>query len=141
MNKKHLIVTVLVITLFQYAYAEEKEHPIDKRLSECIDGNGTTYGMLDCQKEACKQWDAEMGKNYKLLMGILNEKEKHQLKDAQIAWLKYRDMETDFRMDVFLNQMPGTMYPLLALAEKSDIIKARALELKQLYDTLEITKK
>jgi hypothetical protein len=40
-------------------------------------------------------------------------------------------------MDAFENNQ-GTMYSNMAMSEKLDIVKQRALELKSLYDTLKI---
>ena len=140
MNKKQLIAIILLIVLFQCVFVRAEEHPIDINLGKCIEKDSTTAGMNNCTTEACKQWDVEMNKYYKLLMGILSKEEKQQLKDAQIAWLEYRDLETKFRINTFLN-MQGTMYTTMALAEKLDIIKQRALDLKALYDTLKIIRK
>jgi len=129
-----IMVVMPVLPLF----AQDK-HPIEKELRECIAKDNTTTGMNNCTEKACKQWDVELNKYYKLLMGILSKEEKQQLKDAQIAWLKYRDLETKFRMNSFLN-MQGTMYTNMAMANKLYIIKQRALELKELYDTFNYIK-
>jgi len=110
-------------------------HPIDKFLEKCISDNSTTDGMNRCTGEATTMWDEEMNKNYNLLMGILDNKEKQQLRDAQVAWINYRDSETDFRMDTLLG-LKGAMYSNMATAEKMDIVKRRAFELKQFYETL-----
>jgi len=136
MNKKQLIIAcAIVIVSVPPLSAQPSEHPIDKRLGECIKKDSTTAGMNNCADEACKQWDTELNKYYKLLMGVLSKEQKQQLKDSQIAWLKYRDLETKFRTDALLSRQ-GTIYSNLAAAEAMDIVKQRALELKSLYDTL-----
>jgi len=138
MNKKQLIIACAIVAASVLPlFAQQVEHPIDKRLSECIKKNSTTAGMNSCTDEACKQWDAELNKYYKLLMGVLSKEQKQQLKDSQLVWLKYRDLETKFRTDALLNRQ-GTIYSNLAAAEVMDIVKKRALELKSLYDTLRV---
>jgi len=139
MNKKQLLVVwIMVFGSVLPLFAQDK-HPIDKFEEECMNKDSTTAGMNNCMMEAYKQWDAELNKYYKLLMGILSQEEKQQLKDAQIVWLKYRDLETKFRMDTFLNNQ-GTMYSNMAMSEKLDIVKQRALELTSLYDTLKVVR-
>ena len=112
-----------------------EEHPIDKKLRESIDKDWTTVGMNDSMAVACEEWDVELNRYYNLLMGILSEEEKKELREAQRAWLKYRDLKTEFRMNVFYNTN-GTLYSNLAMAEKKAIVKERALDLRGLYRAL-----
>jgi len=138
MNKKQLIIAcAIVIVSVPPLFAQPSEYSIDKKLGECIKNNPTTVGMDNCSDEACRQWDAELNEYYKLLMSVLSKEQKQQLKDSQIAWLKYRDLETKFRTDALLSRQ-GTIYSNLAAAEAMDIVKKRALELKSLYDTLRV---
>jgi uncharacterized protein YecT (DUF1311 family) len=137
MNKNIIIACAIVAASVLPLFAQPSGHLIDKRLGECIEKNSTTAGMNNCTDEACKQWDAELNKYYKLLMGVLSKEQKQQLKDSQIAWLKYRDLETKFRTDILLSRQ-GTIYSNLAVSEAMDIVKQRALELKSLYDTLKV---
>lgn len=142
MSLKSRIIIVFLVTVvmlqMNYAFAGE-EHPIDKRLSACIEKNNTTDGMNSCADRAYEQWDEELNKNYKLLMGILSDEEREQLKISQMAWIKFRDAETKFRMDAFLD-LEGTMYTNMAMAEKLSIVSQRTLELKQLHGTLKEAK-
>jgi uncharacterized protein YecT (DUF1311 family) len=139
MNKKNLIFGCFFVFLCVPSLFAQDKYPIDKFEEECINNNSTTTGMNNCIEESCKQWDAELNKYYKLLMGILSKEEKQELKDSQVSWLKYRDLETKFRMNTFLNNQ-GTMYSNMAMSEKLSIVKQRALELKSLYDTLEVAR-
>jgi len=139
MSKRILVVILVIVSMFTLPLFAQDKHPIDKLEEECIEKDSTTAGMNNCAMEACKQWDVELNKYYELLLGILSIEEKQQLKVAQVAWLKYRDLETKFRMDTFLNNQ-GTMYSNMAMSEKLDIIKQRALELKSLYGTLKSAK-
>jgi len=142
MNQKisKIISALVVIAILPigYIFADE-EHSIDKFIEKCIEKDSTTVGMNYCVAEGCQMWNQEMNKNYKLLMSILSKEEQQKLKESQTAWLKFRDLETKFRVDTFCN-LQGTMYRNMAMAEKLDIIKQRALEFKQLYETLKYIK-
>jgi len=121
------------------AYSQDSKanemHPIDIRLEKChsIDSNQTTAGMMNCEAIAREEWDLEMNKYYKLLMGILSPDERAKLKTAQISWLNYRDKEKEFSGTMYYN-MQGTMWRVAAAGRLCDIVRQRALELKVYYD-------
>ena len=124
-----------VEALYDFGSKSETTHPIDKDLSTCIEKNATSDGMNSCTQIAYEQWDLELNDNYKLLMAMLVGEEKQDLKKAQINWIQFRDAETQFRMDTFLNNQ-GSMYSNMAMAEKVAIVSERAEELGRLYQTL-----
>ncbi|MBK9733114.1 MAG: DUF1311 domain-containing protein [Chitinophagaceae bacterium] len=113
------------------------QNPIDIRLKECleVDSNYTTYGMMHCEALARDEWDVEMNKYYHLLIDTLNADEKEKFKVAQRQWLKYRDKEFEFSATMHYN-MQGTMWRVVAAARSCEIVKARALELKDYFETL-----
>lgn len=135
-NKQYCIVVWLIVSLISapMVFADE-QHSIDKELTSCIDkSNCVTTEMVKCGEEAYKKWDAELNKYYGLLMKRLGDDAKKKLKESQIAWLKFRDLEFDFIPQYFTD--PGS-YQGPAIAEnKMDIVKARTLELKAYYDTI-----
>lgn len=135
-NKQCFVVIWLIVVLSSVprVYAEQ-QHPIDRELTSCIDKSKyVTAEMVKCGEEAYKKWDAELNKYYGLLMKILGDDAKKKLKESQIAWLKFRDLEFDFIPQYFTD--PGS-YQGSAIAEnKIDIVKARTLELKAYYDTI-----
>jgi len=136
MNKKQLTV-VWVISLFLITvplFAKDK-HPIDKLLDECIDKNTSTQGMRECGEEALKRWDVELNKYYKLLMGILDKDAKKRLKESQLAWLKFRDLEFKFIEEGYFLDIGSYIGPT-KVSNKLDIIKARVLELEIYYETV-----
>ena len=136
-----LLIAFLIIPASLYSASQETDpeeiHSIDRFREKCTNDNPSTVGMNVCTDEAYKMWDVEMNKNYKLLMSVLNKQEKKQLKDAQIAWINYRDKEEYFRTRTLTSEQ-GTLYPLMARGERMGIVKQRALELKQFYETLKL---
>jgi len=136
MNKKQLIVVwvVLVLLITTPLFAQDK-HPIDKLLDECLDKNPSTKGMCECGEEALKQWDTELNKYYKLLMGILEKNSKKRLVESQLVWLKFRDSEFKFIEEGYFRDVGSYIGPT-KISNKVDIVKARTLELKEYYDTV-----
>jgi len=120
---------------------QESKHPIDTRRELChsIDSNQTTYGMMQCEAIAKKEWDDEMNKYYKLLMDTLASEEKEKLKTAQRQWIEYRDKELEFSWSMF-DGMLGTMWRVVGAGRACDIVKERALDLKSYYDMLTFDK-
>ena len=116
---------------------EELKHPIDQQLEDChsIDENQTTHGMIACEEAARAAWDVELNKNYKLLMAKLTAPEQEKLRASQRQWLLYRDKELDFSGQMFYN-MDGTMWLVVAAGRRTEIVRSRALELKDYYDIL-----
>jgi uncharacterized protein YecT (DUF1311 family) len=136
-----IIFTLITIQTFGQENQSKEKHPIDIRLEKChaIDTNQTTYGMMNCEAIARDEWDKEMNKYYKLLMDTLQKDEKAKLKTAQISWLSYRDKERDFSGTMYYN-MQGTMWRVAAAGRSCDIVRQRALELKEYYDMLTFDK-
>jgi uncharacterized protein YecT (DUF1311 family) len=112
-----------------------KVNPIDDFEEKCCAKNYSTIGMLECTEKAYKMWDAELNKYYNLLMKELSSPEKQDLKTAQVAWLNFRDRE--FKNINNINQKcQGTMYINIAAGQKREMVKQRALQLKEYYNTL-----
>lgn len=110
---------------------------IDLKLSDClsIGENQTTYGMIQCIDSAYIAWDAELNKNYKLLMSVLNEEERDKLKTAQRNWLAYRDANNEF-VGLYSQNLGGTMYIVSANFSAMEMVRLRALELISYYNEI-----
>lgn len=75
-----------------------------------------------------------MNKYYKLLISILPEKSKIKLRESQINWLKFRDTEFNFINEYYYNYKEGSMLLVIGDNKKMEIVKKRALEIKEYYD-------
>jgi len=134
--------TTLLLLTFLLVYGQtEKDHPVDIELQKCLDSkeNSTTQGMTQCVIKAADSWDIELNKNYKTLLGLLNEEQKEKLKVSQRQWIKYRDSELEFSRS-FYNQMQGTMWIPIAARTRLDLTKQRAQELLGYISTLTMNK-
>ena len=68
-----------------------------------------------------------MNQVYRKLVSMLEEEEKAQLKEAQTAWLKYRDTNCEFVADQYKG---GSIRPLIQATCLGNITKRRTTELK-----------
>ncbi|MCJ7587302.1 MAG: DUF1311 domain-containing protein [Candidatus Aminicenantes bacterium] len=114
-----------------------KKHPIDQWLSECMEKDPSTQGMLLCLDEAYRRWDAELNRVYQDLMSRLTPDERAALRESQRAWLKQRD-EMFKLLDAIYGRKEGTMFLTMRAADRVEIVQKRALELLGVLDVLNI---
>ncbi len=114
---------------------KNQKHPIDRALGECIEKDWSTAGMKNCTYKAQDSWDKELNKNYNALMKELDPEEKEVLKSSQKKWLEFRDNEYKV-IDAVYSKLQGTMYITMRVGERLDIVKQRALILKNYLDLL-----
>lgn len=125
-----MLLAALTITVLGQ---EESKHPIDKALEACIDKNGSTAGMVECTDKAYAAWDKELNKNYGALMQGLKPKQKETLRLAQLEWIKFRDQEFKL-IDSIYDTLEGTMYIPMRIDSRMEVIRKRAIELKNYLD-------
>ena len=118
-----------------FATQELPPHQIDKALDACIDKNGSTAGMVRCTDVAYAAWDRELNRNYAALMAKLKPPQKESLRLAQLEWIKQRDLEFKF-IDSIYDTLEGTMYIPMRIAAHMEVIRKRALGLKDYLDLI-----
>lgn len=135
MNRKQLMIAWSMMLVFAFSLFAQEKNPIDKFKEDCVSKDYTTAGMTNCIYEAEKKWDVELNKYYELLKGILNKEAQQALRDAQRKWIKYRDAQFIY-IDKKYPEL-GTMYINMRAADRKEVVRQRALELKSEYETLE----
>jgi uncharacterized protein YecT (DUF1311 family) len=110
---------VLVLSATNFSQNPQKKDP-------CADAQSQAE-MNMCWGKEYKAADAKLNKTYQEFMSKLDESEKVQLKNAQLAWLKYRDANCEFVADQYKG---GTMRPMIAAICLADVTNARVNELK-----------
>lgn len=109
---------------------ELKLHPIDQSTANCLKELHTPSEKIACEVEALRLWDAELNKQYKLLMAALPEAEKANLRNAQRQWILYRDKDLLLSEGLYSNKK--TSYWQLEKASRAtQLTKTRALELER----------
>jgi uncharacterized protein YecT (DUF1311 family) len=87
----------------------------------------TQADMNICWGNEYKKADATLNKTYQQLTGMLDEEEKTQLKNAENAWLKYRDANCEFVADQYKG---GSIRPMIAAICLADVTSNRNTELR-----------
>jgi len=97
-SKRTFVVGLTLYCLSRIAFADDVG--LSKPFSACMDhSGGVTAEMLDCIGAETKRQDARLNRAYKEAMLQLPLARKNQLRDAQRAWIKYRDANCDFYAD------------------------------------------
>ena len=103
-----------------------------------LDYNYTTSGMNSATFDAADKYDSLLNKYYKLLLNKLVDGDKNTLKEAQRAWLAYREKE--MKLVELLGQEQysggGTMQILIYAGKYLAFIKARVNTLFDYYSTI-----
>jgi uncharacterized protein YecT (DUF1311 family) len=100
-RKNLLFFSVICAIGCQVAYAAPADtSPLSPAFSACMDkSGGTTIGMKECIAAEDKKQDVRLNKAYLAALKVLAPARKKQLRDAQRAWVKFRDADCSFLYD------------------------------------------
>lgn len=112
---------------------------IEVEMTRCleVDSNYSTQAMLQCVYSATDSWELELNKNYNELISQLDDDKKDYLKKTQQDWFVFQESETLLINELYLTKA-GTMYILMAASKKLEIVKSRAIKLKEHLEILNI---
>lgn len=124
---KYLFIVALLL-LIQGLQGQESKHEIDLALDNCLESehNFTTAAMTECFTIAAKSWDLELNNKYRELQKHLSPAQKERLKASQKQWILYRDKETAFSNQVYLDK-DGTASILSIEQTKLELTRQRTL--------------
>lgn len=88
----------------------------------------TQAEMNICARNEFKAADIVLNRVYNQLMSKLDDTGKVKLKEAQGAWLKYRDADCDYEASLFEG---GSMQPMVLSSCFARVTRARTAELRQ----------
>jgi uncharacterized protein YecT (DUF1311 family) len=91
--------------------------------------NASTAGQTECEAAAAKAYDRRMNQAYAVLLRRLPAPAAQQLRDAQRAWIAFRDKEQAARSALFATRS-GTMYVPMQAASAVRQVRDRALTLE-----------
>ncbi len=106
----------------------DASYPIDIRLKGCYAKGQSTHGEAECARKAEAEWDAELNRAYRKLLGTLGAEGKPGLVKAQRAWISYRDAEFALTVAVY-DSREGSMFIPIQAHARMRVVRARALEL------------
>ena len=136
--KKIVWIALLTLSFFLPALGDDaaSQHAIDAWLSDCLAKDPSTTGVNACLGQAYEKWDLELNRVYRELNGRLSAEVKAVLREAQRAWIAFRDRELAF-LAGFYGGLDGTMYGSMLAADRVELVRRRVLELASFIDVLE----
>lgn len=120
----------LLALLLASGVAMAQDLPADAALNRCLEGATTTQAMNQCYAAASKAWDQEMNNQYGKLMNQLTGDSKTELRQAQRAWLSYRDSWLAASRSRLSDQ--GTLGSVALDAQNLSLVRNQALMLQSL---------
>ena len=125
MKKSIFILFLLTINILSFA-----QNKIDADLEKCLSKDNSTAGQRSCINSARNSWDKELNKSYLSLSQKLTKNGKKELVEAQRSWMKFRDSEFKLIDKYYFDVKKGTIFYVIAENKKLEIVKERALQLK-----------
>ncbi len=131
----------LTATTAQESPEDVQTHPIDAKMSKCMELDYSTQGMASCMDRAMQDWDSELNVVYKKLMDkLVDKKSQETLRSTQRHWIAFRDsefltIETVYQQ-AYNEAGGGTLNGLMAGGAKLELVRGRALQLTAHYQSL-----
>ena len=123
------IVPALLCILFLLSASFAKTQK-ERQIQPC-ENRGSQAEAGDCAYREYKAADAELNQIYGRLAAVLDAEDKAQLKESELAWIKYRDSYCSFESSQYKG---GTIRPMIEAFCLARVTKAHAAELKDQFD-------
>lgn len=126
MKKSISFLFLLLINVFPLA-----QNKIDQDLEKCLSKDNSTAGQRNCINSARDSWDKELNKSYISLSQKLTKTGKQELVEAQRNRISFRDFEFKLIDKYYFDVKKGTLFYVIAENKKLEIVKERALQIKE----------
>ncbi len=107
---------------------DENSHPLDEFVGDCIAQDTSPANVSNCLFVAYEKWDAELNRIYNALKTTLSDEQKTALKNSQLKWLQYRDLEFAFIDRLYPEKKRANA--TLRAKDRLQIVRDRVLELR-----------
>lgn len=133
-----LAITLFLVLFASPAFAAENfcdtgnPHPIDVWFEQAMDKTeGITVNIRNVQVEAYSRWDKELNRVYSELLTKLKDPDKNRLKEAQRAWIKFREAEVKWLWSEAMYGQGGTLAPVIVSDVGRELLKERVCQLQR----------
>ncbi|WP_083196454.1 lysozyme inhibitor LprI family protein [Serratia sp. 14-2641] len=134
MIAKKLIMTALLLSLGTNVYSKDLRQDIDDKLVKCKTSAVSTMETTDCYVSATDSWEAELNKQYKLLLQDQPKEIQASLRNAQRAWVKYKESYINAMRD-FYSQERGSIWGIVMSESKMNVTRDKAIDLYRLRNS------
>jgi len=97
---------------------------------------GNDFDQKEALRKTEEEWDKELNIVYQKIMKIANPVTKNKLRNAQRAWIKFRDSEVE-KSYYTNNPNAGSIGILFSLNTAAKLTEERAVQLAEMYDALD----
>jgi uncharacterized protein YecT (DUF1311 family) len=95
----------------------------------------TTIEMHECLNEQFRKADADLNAAYKEVMAQLSESRQAKLREAQKAWIVFRERNAEFAASA---EEGGTLAPLTHMLTMAEMTEERVAQLKDILNQFEL---
>ena len=97
---------------------------------------GNDFEQKEALRKTEEEWDKELNIVYQKIMKVADAVTKNKLRNAQRAWIKFRDFEVE-KSYYTNNPNGGSMGILFSLNTATKLTEERAVQLAEMYDALD----
>ena len=97
---------------------------------------GNDFEQKEALRKMEKEWDKELNIVYQKIMKTVNPVTRNKLRNAQRAWIKYRDSEIE-KSYYTNNPNGGSIGVLFSLNTTAKLTEERTVQLAEMYDALD----
>ena len=97
---------------------------------------GNDFQEKEALRKMEKEWDKELNIVYQKIMKVADPVTKNKLRNAQHAWIKFRDSEVE-KSYYTNNPNGGSTGILFSLNTAAKLTEERAVQLAEMYDALD----
>ena len=134
LNQIRSVLTIVSLLAVAPCFAQQQD-PIDQAYQTCLQKDTSTANICACAFTAYGKWETEMNNAYKKLSKTLKtDKDKAALKQAQAAWLAYKEAEFTNYDHIF--NRPGGKWCGIRQDNRIEMIRARTLQLRAYTEAL-----
>ena len=97
---------------------------------------GNDFQQKEALRKTEEEWDKELNIVYQKIMKVADPVTKNKLRNAQRAWIKFRDSEIE--NSYYINNPDGgSMGVLFSLYTATNLTEERTIQLAEIYDALD----
>ena len=97
---------------------------------------GNDFQQKEALRKTEEEWDKELNIVYQKIMKVADPVTNNKLRNAQRAWIKFRDSEVE-KSYYTNNPNGGSMGILFSLNTAAKLTEERAVQLAEMYDALD----
>jgi uncharacterized protein YecT (DUF1311 family) len=105
-------------------------HPIDSRMTKCLDRSHAIMPRADCYNKAYTDWEQDIKKYQNRLLQKADAEQRKKILAEEKAWEDIRDEEFKKIADEY-NNRKGTGYIPVRIALRMQVLRKRALQLEK----------